>query len=491
MNVEFAYDHPTSLISSMADSALDFAANMRRMPVAFQGRVKEPVMLRQLMTAVHEVVMSDYRTSQAGLFMLDPVITVHPDQLFFEAFSTDESAYVRLSAPRDAFEIEKQPTYGTTNIDFTWKLREALQDLRTSRRTEFTVGAGGFGVNTQVNSREKTHFERKVDLPESWVKGFLQVQSALAMKAFTFDVRPADLLTVISYFQERKERNWSNSLRYDFRPGEAISIQLDPWPYRFMLKGTAYAGYPRVVRVWGRQRLELLQRVLPYAQKATIGVLGRGLPHYYICHCGAYEFTLVLSGWSRNDWSKGSAFDLLAPRRAMDAETVATVYNFLAQRYAAPVDEIAAHTLLPDSTVEQALFELCRAGRVIVDPISRVYRSRELFAEPLDMATLFAPDPRLDQAQALVAHGAVTLLSAGKSETRKREMRAEALVADDDTEYNTVVAVDEEWSIRFAQCGCKFFRDNIMSRGPCRHILATRMVFEDRVKVDEEKSLSV
>src|SRR5262249_32767048 len=150
--------------------------------------------------AMHDVILGDFRWNARG-WMLDPVITVHPDELFFEAFSNDSSTYVQLSAKSEAFEIEDQPTYGTTNIDFTFALREAMLNLRSSRRTDFTVGAGGFGVQTSGAVRGAARFEQKVDLPDAWVKGFLQVQSALAMKPFTFHARAVDLMTVIHYFK--------------------------------------------------------------------------------------------------------------------------------------------------------------------------------------------------------------------------------------------------------------------------------------------------
>ncbi len=486
MNVEMAYAQRTSVISSLDGSALAFAANLRRRPVYFEGRVEEPVMLRQLMGALHEVILSDYRVSPGGRWVLDPVITVHPDELCFEAFSTDESTYCRLSAPMDAFEPQGDPVYGTTNIDFTWQLQDSLQDFRSSRRTMFSVRAGGFGVMTRAGGQTRAHFEHKVDLPESWLKGFLQVQGALAMNAYTFDVRPADLLTMIAYLQDHPKMSRTNGMRFDFRPDEPISAFLEPSDERFVLHGTTYSGYPRTVRVWGRRRLELLQRILPYAQKVTVGLIGRSLPHFYICYCGAYRFTLVLSGWARNDWSKGSAFDLLAPRREIDPEKTAAAYNYLVQHFAASVEMISIHTLLPEPEVLPILFELCRAGRVIYDPVTRKYRLRELFAEPLDIERLFAPDPRIERAQALLKDGRVTLLHFGPSEVRRRETRATATVRAGDKMYEVIVSVDDEGSVRFGVCQCKFFQDNILSRGPCEHILAARYALDQVLSSQEE-----
>ena len=229
MEVQLAYEHRTQIATTLESSALDFATNIRRLPVSFRGQVKEPYLMRQLLIGVQDVILGDY-TWEGQMWVLDPVITVHPDELFFEAFSSDESAYVRLSAKMDAFEQHDESTYGTTNIDFTHSLRNALMDMRSSRNTLFSVGAGGFGVVTETGGNKATmHYEQKVDLPDSWLKGFLQVQSALMMKPFTFKVRSADMLSVINFMLENKIRRPPNGMRYIFKSDEAIQVILEPW----------------------------------------------------------------------------------------------------------------------------------------------------------------------------------------------------------------------------------------------------------------------
>lgn len=489
MLVETAYTTHTTVTTTLNDSALDFATNLRRLPVAFRGRVRDPLLMRQMMIAMHEVIIGDF-TIDRRAFTLDPVITVHPDQVFFEAFSSDQSAYVRLSAKPEAFESSGDTTYGTTNIDFTFALRDAMNQLRSSRETWFTVGAGGFAAQTQVGSAVKAHVENKVDLPDSWVKGFLQVQSALAAKPFTFEMRPVDLLTVINHFMDNRVRRPPNAMRFEFKPQNAISIVLEPWEQRFWLKDTAYDGYDRVIRVWGRQRLELLLGVLPYAEKVTVGVLGRGLPHFYICDCGDYTFTLVLSGWVRNDWSATSALDLLAPQTEVTAEEMATVYNYLVSALKASRRDVETHTLLDSTKAEAALFALCRDGRAMYDPTTRRYRSRELFAERLNPETILAPDPRITRARETVKTGRVNVTSVAPSDTRKFEIKILADVATEtDGNQSVLVAVDRDARVRFAQCTCAFFQDHLMSRGPCEHILAARFAADDALtKVDLESA---
>jgi predicted nucleic acid-binding Zn finger protein len=412
---------------------------------------------------------------------LDPVITVHHDQVFFEAFSNDQSTYARLSAPLDAFDVAGEVRYGTTNIDFNPGLRSALAEMRSSRTTELRVGGGGFGVATTTGGMTSEHFERKVDVPDAWVKGFLQVQGALAMPMFTFDVRPVDLLTAIAFVDEHRPPSLPHGMRFQFQPDAPISLVLEPWEQAITLRGTRYSGYARTVRLWGRKRLELLRDVLPVADRVTVGVIGRGLPHLYVCSCGPYRFTLVLSGWTRNDWSKDAAFDLQAPRVAADDLAVSRVYAYLGEHLAATPAQVTADTQLPRGDVEQILFQLCRAGRAIAEPASGRYRLRELFAHALDVDQLFAPDPRLAAGRHLVDAGRVTLVAiyppdqhpAGKPETR-----ANATVQDGGTIYDVIVSVDGDGRLRFGRCGCPFFQANIMSRGPCQHIMAARLALD-------------
>lgn len=482
MELALAYDHRTSLARTRGAAALDFAVDLFRRPVAFRGRVKDPVLLRQLLLALHEGILSDARWHDPDVQRrtLDPVITVHPDQLIFEAFSDDQSSYLRVAAPLAAFEPEGEVAYGTTNIDFNPGLRRALDGLRSSRRTLFRVGAGGFGISTAVGAGSQDHYQRKVDVPDEWVKGFMQVQGALAMRPFVFDARPADLLTAIAYLQDNKPPRPPHGLRFEFQPDAPIAIALEPWERRFTLRGTHYTGYPRTVRLWGRKRLGLLTRVLPYAQRVTIGVLGRGLPHSYTCSCGPYQFTLVLSGWSANDWSRDAAFDLLAPRAMPNPQRANQVYAYLSEHLAARAGDIANNTGVPRREVEQALFQLCRAGRAMADPTTEKYRLRELFATPLDIDTLFAPDPRQATAQRLFNTGQVTLnsvLAPAENVEHPKETRAEATVMDEQT-YAVIVAVDDGGRLRFGHCGCRFFQDNLMSRGPCVHIMAARLAVD-------------
>ena len=181
----FAFDYasPSSFESDRERASLGLSANARR-PVRFHGRVTRNIpLLRFTLRALGEAIWSsDTWLTQGELmsWILDPVITVHPDRLFFEAFSQDQSVYAMVIANPDMFATEGEVVTGTTNVDFTAWLWGALNELRTSRETWLRVGAEGIELKTKGAGGR---FEQKVELPDHWVRGFLQVSAAMAMKA--------------------------------------------------------------------------------------------------------------------------------------------------------------------------------------------------------------------------------------------------------------------------------------------------------------------
>ncbi|MCI5056333.1 MAG: SWIM zinc finger family protein, partial [Flavobacteriales bacterium] len=104
-----------------------------------------------------------YKRDYSAWLILDPVITVHPDQIFFECFSKDESAYGKLSCSHDVFKEVNEFKCGTTNIDYSESLYNEFQKIRTYKETEFKIDPRGFDVQT---SGEDSYREVKIDLPD-------------------------------------------------------------------------------------------------------------------------------------------------------------------------------------------------------------------------------------------------------------------------------------------------------------------------------------
>jgi hypothetical protein len=465
--------------------------------VRFRGRVRRNIpMLRFAMRALGEAIWSNDQWFSEGEYLawtLDPVITVHPDRIFLEAFSQDSSVYAALIVHPDIFEAEGEVQTGTTNVDFTAWLWGALGEMRSSRDTWFSVEAGGFEVKTR---RAGGRFEQKVDLPEKWVRGFLQTTGAMAMPGTRVTVKPADLLSAIRFLRYTKAKVSPRALRYEFNPNENAKLILEPWEHEVRLRGADH-NYtePRVIRTWGRRRLKLIEGLLPFAERVNVYLKGRALPSFYAVKLPDMTFVLGLSGWSEQGWD-GSSFDLLSGGAAQRPEVIEGVLALLQKRFVAAPKEIATELNIPLAEAQAACERLCRLGRVMFDVETRFFRYRELFETPIDEAKFFPPNIRVENARAFLAAGAVQITSCERSETRKakklktpegtiereiiyREWRVEGVVAD---QPKVEIVVADSGRIIFGLCACEFFKENILNKGPCEHMLALLHVSSDQRK---------
>ena len=218
MELALAYRAP-SLFSSQGDnSLLKFAPNVRRAPVFFDGAVRDPLLLRDALLNLHDVVTSDFDTrltSDDWNRILDPVCTVAPDELFFEAFSQDESSYGRVAARPELLQKIERWESGTTNVDFTNGLANSIAAMRSSSCAALRVDPDAFSVQVEG----KTTREKKVKLPPSWLRGFLNVQSAMTGELASFEMNRADLRNILAFMKTHKEKIGPRALVFQLRPG--------------------------------------------------------------------------------------------------------------------------------------------------------------------------------------------------------------------------------------------------------------------------------
>ncbi|MEL6181909.1 MAG: SWIM zinc finger family protein [Myxococcota bacterium] len=414
-----------------------------------------------------------YTRDYDAWYVLDPVITVHPDEIFFECFSQDESSYGRLGCSYEVFQEIGEFSCGTTNIDYSRALYDEFQKIRTYKTTRLEVDPTGFEVQT---GRDDSYREVKIDLPDTWVRGFLQVNSAMALPAVSFQLHPMDVANCCFVLRRHREIKGPRAMRYHLKPGEPVRVLFEPWGIEVPCPRSIYTGdKAHEIRVWGRRRLHILERLLPVARSVTVHLLGQGLPSFYIADLGHMSFTLGLSGWTANDWATAGNFDLLAPRAEVDSYTRQQVFDALKERWFDTVDGLSGRLGLDRATVLGALGAWTQAGRAIFDLNKGVYRVRELSRDPLPLSALRWSNPREEQAARFVKQrGAVRVTRTYRDPNGNLHLTGQ--VRDGSKTWTPSLTIDADQRVTSAECGCSWYVRNRLYKGPCEHMLALRLM---------------
>ncbi len=520
MDVALTYAAPSGVETGGGRARVRLAGAKERPRVRWRGAVKDPISLREALLALHEVVIADFRwrppasrqefeawlqgwldlhgaaerarldaarrraleyrwaEQRQAWALLDPVVSVHPDQVAFEAFSRDGGAYARVGVDRAALDEPpgEEVVLGTTNVDFSAGLYEAVRRLRSIWRTELALGHEAEGVGEAVELQTAdlpARREKKVALPDGWVRGFVQLGAASLVAAVRVELLPVHVLDVCRYLRLHRAKVSPRALRWELVPGQPAAVVYEPWEHRVVLHGSSHdAREPRAIRVWGRQRLRLAERVIPLARRFVLHLLGRGLPYFLTARGDAVDFTLGLSGWTKSDWSSTARLDaLIARRRVAGPSTPAPLAWLEAHRRGTP-DEVAAGAGVPVAQVHAALVEAASRGLVVYDLLHGVYRYRPLLDRPLPAGATLGDDPEEVAARALVAGGAAAVT------TTRREVDGSTRVSGRAGDQAPSVSLSDEGAVVSAACGCFFAKQHGLKLGPCAHQRALLLVHD-------------
>lgn len=414
----------------------------------FDGFLQYPQAAAAALLAVADVAAADYYRPRPGL--MDPVVTGHGDRLRFESFSACGGVYARLDVLPDG--LDGDTGYGTTNVDVNLPLRDALSRVRTGEPLHLRVGPDDLAV--RILDSAVPIVERRVALPDRWVRGFGEVQ--VISGGFDERVRVPAVAGV----------RFLRSLPCG-RSGPALWVVAAGGSPRLTLRPV-----PGAVCLPGAERLGALARVLRFATALTLYgppvADGQPQPSAWQVELPGMRLVLVLSPSASRGFSGEGAIlhGLLGAGQERDAEAVA---DCLAWQARIDTWELAQRCELSEERARAALAGLAAAGRIGYDLAEAEYFHREL---PFDSETVERFNPRLRGARALVAEGAVRLDgwsdkegTAVVGEGRQRVRRSAA-----------------GWA-----CTCEWWARYQGRRGPCKHVLAVQLVVRDQSKGSGER----
>jgi hypothetical protein len=406
-----------------------------------------------------------------ALVPCDPVVTVAPDVVMFECFAKDEASYGCLSVDRDGFRPRGDAGLGTTNVDYSLALFEHFQTLRSYRPTRLLVDPAGFEAVVQrggATGEDVRLREEKIDLPPSWLRGFGQLQAAMALPARHVELSTDVVYSILAYLRRHREASGPRSLRFVLEPGKPPTVIVEPWGVALVSRAAPYAGTTaEEIKVWGRRRLMPLARTLPLAERVDVRLLGTGLPSVWVTRMGEMRLTLALSGWTANDWARGSNLDQHFAAFVADPPLVDTLGKHLAIVRGASLRDLVAHARADDKQVLGSLFELARRGQLVFDYAAQLYRWRPILDVALSESML-GPEPEEVVAGRRLA-GDVTVERRAEPAPGRRLLVARV----GDTACEAVL--DADGVLSRAKCTCSYFHRFRLRAGPCRHLLALRL----------------
>ena len=394
-------------------------------------------------------------------YVLDPIVSVQPDATFFEAFSLDESTYARVSLPHTATRSKQEPVLGTTNIDFGVGLERELARTRSYRPLQLSVGADAVSLDTGVSST----VEKKIDLPESWVRGLVEVQAALSLAPVELRLRASAFADVLARLDAQREREGPRALVFALEPGRAARVVVQPWGDEYVVGSEPFNGsQPRSIKVWGRRRLRVLRELLPLATELTVRLVDSGMPSFWSIELEGINLTIGISGWTAQDWAGRARFSAFTPAAGNDDEAIKQTAELLKRKHCLSVGELAEALNRSPGEARGVLQRLCLAGSAMFDPQRQVYRWRALF-----------PNLQLDEKQSagLEERKGVDLFRSDAVELQSDTITSEGRQLDASVSgCSPMLRRDVDGRINYAQCDCSHFKHNKLRQGPCRHIVA-------------------
>lgn len=405
-------------------------------PTFFAGFLTSPQTAARGLLAVADVAAARY-FDPGRRPLLDPVVTGNGDRLRFESFSGCCGVYARLDVLPEGLDGQETGR-GTTNVDVNNPLREALSRMAGDDPLHLRVGPQELAVTTL----EGAVVEKKVPLPDRWLRGFAEAQVASAGFDLRAELSASEAVRFLRSLPRGSGGTASRGAMWVVPAGRTLRPTTRP-----------VAG---AVCLPGPQRLAALQRVLRQATALRVyGPATDGAPA-----ASAWEvvlpgmrLTLTLSPEAARGFSgEGGVLEALATEEAaQDAELISVL---LAWEPTIDPADLAAQSGLSVERVRAALTRLGTAGRVGYDIADAAYFHREL---PYDADRAERHNPRLVAARALVSAGAVEHtghLASVASGERRYQVRESAGVL---------------------SCTCQWWSDYQGRRGPCKHALAVRM----------------
>jgi hypothetical protein len=227
-----------------------------------------------------------YDKNKALWMILDPVVSVHPDGVISRCFrATNRVMGASRFRPRTC--KPWATPYSAPLMSITrsaWPTRCGACAITVPA----FLGVGGEGVSLSTSAGNQ--FEKKIDLPTVWVRGFLQVQSASSLPATNLTLSSSTIAEILFAMHQNREAGGPRSLRFQLVNGQKPTVIVEPWNIEIREHEYSYEG-----RIAGNSRvgtppLFALENLLPHAPKSKSSCSVAGMPSYWSVEQQGHRF---------------------------------------------------------------------------------------------------------------------------------------------------------------------------------------------------------
>jgi hypothetical protein len=448
--IDFTYCYLSASELSQSDRGLDLClatcGALQEHPHYFDGRLREPRIVGDMLLVLSHIVRTHFFLARPHL--LDPVVTSSEAMMRFEAFSGCCGVYARVDLPVEAFDTEIR-RHGTTNVDFNDPMRAALSRIQENDAVWLKVGAEEVSLKRGAESV----VEKKVKLPVRWIKGFSEVQAYQPRLCLKLEVPAAEARR---FLRNLPAGQGPKHTCYVSAVGRALRLTTLP----------SAASIP----ITGTNRIRVLEPLMRSARSLRIWSDDTaGTSAWEVLFSTGRFFLMVSPDLYRGFSGEGQILQKLAtgPWKA----ALQAVHSRLSWQDLINSHHIARQTGLSLEEVEAALGVLSTRGMVGFDVNSGQYFHRVL---PFDLGQIETLQPRLQGARNLLKEKRVELLE------QHPDGCADMAVGGTNVTHHVRLRPDGD------RCTCHWFNKHQGQRGPCKHILAARMLIDDDQATPDE-----
>ena len=407
-------------------------------PCFFWGNITQPFVAAKCLATLAKTVASQFAIAPGVLAKLrDPIISVGNQQLLFEAFSSCNSVYVRVSLHNEILDGEFIKS-GCTNIDFNSHTVRAFNAVTASEKMILGVGQKEMHF---ITDKHKT-VEKKVTLPNRWIKGLGNVQVYLAEMELAYWLNKAEAIQLFRSLPKQPVKN----------------------DYYLIKRGVSYVFAPSpledAIKIGGAHRLNLLQGLLLLADSLFIYRHPSERTVAFVLNFKGVDMLFLLSDNVYRSFS-GDGRYLENMIEDIPMEWLVGINNFFKTNEGFSPTMVSIENDINLGTMSTLQASLSSIGLLGYNLLDHNYFYRRLPFKPERLVSL---NPRLQNAKKLTENNEVEIVE-------QREGFIKAHVRGTAGVIHTVIIDGDH-----AQCTCNWYTNHQTKRGLCKHILATKII---------------